>query len=615
VPILENLRFTWAIPSSELELLSLWNKPPPSDILSDMIRRFIKYYLPHRRLFFLDMFCAVTASALAILFPFLTRTLLNTHLPARDPGPIVSALFLMFGIYLAKSLLTYIRVKWGHILGVRIEADMRRDLFAHIQKLSFSYFDGVKTGHLMSRISNDLNVIAEVAHHAPEDLLISAVVLVMAYAVMFVFNPLLALISLIPLPVMLVWGIFMGSRLRQGFRKVREEIADINSTVENSVQGIREVKSFANEQLERSKFHRANLSFRQAKEMMYARMARFHSFMQFLREIYYFVIIAGGAWLIFQGRLDLVDLFTFILYVGIILPPIDRLINFTEQMQQGLSSFDRFQEVMDIQPDIQDQPGAKDFLPAGGRIILRDVSFRYEKSPDWILKNISLEVEPGKTVALAGESGAGKSTLVSLIPRFYQVQQGGISIDGQDVIQVKQHSLRRAIGIVQQNVFLFDGTIRENIAYGRPDATGAELAAAVKMANLEPFIASLPEGLETPVGERGVLLSGGQKQRISIARVFLKDPEILILDEATSSLDNESESLIQEALWELCRNRTTIIIAHRLSTIMRADTIHVMRGGEIVESGTHRELMERGGYYRTLADRGTLTAEGQREEE
>ncbi len=573
-----------------------------------MLKRFISYYRPHLFLFVLDMTCAVLASALAIIFPFITRALLNSFLPAGNLNMIYTLLGVMLAIYAVKSFLTYIRVKWGHILGVRIEADMRRDLFGHIQKLSFSYFDRVKTGHLMSRISNDLNVIAEVAHHAPEDLLISIVVLVMAYGMMFVFNPFLALISMIPLPFMLVWGLVMGHRMRRGFRLVRKEIAEINSTVENSVQGIREVKSFANEEMEKKKFHSSNFNFRMAKEIMYQKMARFHSFMQFLREMYYFCIIAGGTILIFRGMLDIVDLLAFVLYVGVILPPIDRLINFTEQMQQGMSSFERFLEIMDIEPDIKDAPGAGTFEPGGAEVSIKDLNFRYEKSPEPVLRNITMDIKAGETVALAGESGAGKSTLAALIPRFYEAVSGAIEIDGQNVSEVSQESLRRSIGIVQQNVFLFDGTIRENICYGKADASENELTEALEMANLTDFIATLPEGLETQVGERGVLLSGGQKQRISIARVFLKDPELLILDEATSALDNESEALIQEALWKLSRNRTTVIIAHRLSTIQMADRIYVMKQGEIVEQGSHGELLALEGYYKSLADKGTLVA-------
>lgn len=573
-----------------------------------MIKKFAAYYKAHRSLFILDMSSAVITSVLAIFIPVLTRFLIGNYLPSGNRRKVILTLILMMCIYIIKTFLTFIRVKWGHILGVRMEADMRRDLFSHIQKLSFSYFDRVKTGHLMSRISNDLNIISEVAHHAPEDLIISSVILILAYTGMFLFNSTLAFICLIPLPFMFIWGIIMGSKMRAGFRMVRKEIAEINSSVENSVQGIREVKSFANEKLENKKFHKTNTSFRVAKEVVYDRMARFHSVMGFLRELYYFSTIAGGALLLYRGNLELVDLLAFILYIGIILPPIDRLINFTEQLQQGMSSFERFQEIMDIRPDIEDSRNAVEFIPQNGNILLNNISFKYDKSPDWILKNISLNIIAGQTIALAGESGAGKSTLASLIPRFYDVQMGTVEIENQNIKGLKQRSLRQSIGIVQQNVFLFDGTIRENIVYGKPDASEEELAGAVEMSNLEIFISSLVDGLDTEVGERGVLLSGGQKQRISIARVFLKNPEILILDEATSSLDNESESIIQEALWLLSKNRTTIIIAHRLSTIMKADKIYVMKNGEIVEEGSHLELLQQNGYYKTLADKGTLIA-------
>ncbi len=568
-----------------------------------MFKRFISYYKPHKWLFALDMGCAVITSVLSIFFPFLTRELVGAYIPNGNIQAIIITLAVMFSIYVITAILTYIRVKWGHVMGVRIEADMRKDMFSHIQKLSFSYFDKTKTGHLMSRISNDLNIISEVAHHCPEDLIISLVILVISYIVMFFFSVPLALISLIPLPLMLIWGIVMGKRMRQGFRKVRKEVAEINSAVENSVMGIREVKSFANENLEKKKFHHTNKNFQKAKENMYQRMATFHSVIGFLREIYYFCVVAGGAFLIYKGSIEVVDLLAFILYVGIILPPINRLIGFTEQLQQGIASFERFIEIIDTQPDIQDPPHAVPFIPGGGEIKIENLRFQYDTTKEVVLQGINLHLRKGERVALVGESGAGKSTLVSLIPRFYEVEQGTISIDGQNIQGVQQESLRQAIGIVQQNVFLFDGTIRENILYGSPNATEEALWEAVTSANLADFIQSLPKGLDTLVGERGVLLSGGQKQRISIARVFLKNPEILILDEATSALDNESERLIQESLWELSKNRTTIMIAHRLSTITGADTIYVMRYGKILESGSHEDLIAQGGYYKTLADK------------
>jgi len=390
--------------------------------------------------------------------------------------------------------------------------------------------------------------------------------------------------------------------MRRGFRNVRKKIADINSSVENSVQGIREVKAFANEWLEEEKFHESNTTFRYAKEDAYTVMARFHSVIHFLRDFYYVVVIAGGVFLIMRGTVEVYDLLSFILYIGVILPPIDRLINFNEQLQQGTAAFERFIEIMDIEPDILDGPEASDLEYREGSISFEDVRFRYDSSPDWILKKINLEIPAGRRIAIVGESGAGKSTVVSLIPRFYEAQEGRILIDGHSVRDVSQRSLRGQIGIVQQNVFLFDASLRENIMYGNPEATEEEMVEAARHANILDFIMSLPEDFGTEVGERGVKLSGGQKQRIAIARVFLKDPPILIFDEATSSLDNESEALIQDAMFRLSENRTTIVIAHRLSTVRTVDRIYVMRNGEVIESGRHEELMARGGYYAQLSD-------------
>ncbi len=499
------------------------------------------------------------------------------------------------------TILNFIRIKWGHILGVRMEYDMREDIFRHIQKLSFTYFDNTKTGHIMSRISNDLSKISEVAHHAPEDLIISLAVITGAFVFMFAFSAPLAMLTMLPLPLMLVWGRCYGGRMREGFREVRRKIADINSTVENSVQGIREVKSYARDDLEISKFTTSNFRFRMAKETMYVVMARFFSGMRFLREIYYLVVIAGGVWLIYSGSLEVADLVAFVLYVGIILPPIDRLINFVEQYQQGAASFERFIEVMDIEPDIRDRRGAFELRGMRGEIEVRDVWFRYSTSPDWVLRGVSMRVLPGETAAIVGESGAGKTSLVSLIPRFYECQRGQILIDGHDVLDLRRRFLRESIGLVQQNVFLFDGTIRENIMYGDPEAGEREMVQAAEAANIAGFIRSLPDGFDTQVGERGVKLSGGQKQRIAVARVFLKDPPILVFDEATSSLDSESEHLIQEAMLRLSEDRTTVIIAHRLSTVRHADRLTVVRDGRVVEAGDHESLMRRdGGYYRSL---------------
>lgn len=571
-----------------------------------LINRFTAYYKPHLPLFVLDMSAAVLMASLSIFFPYLTRSLLKTYIPDKNLQAIAWSLTAMAMIYVFTLGMNYIRMKWGHILGVRIEADMRRDFFRHIQKLSFNYFDNVKTGHIMSRISNDLNMIAEVAHHAPEDLFISLIILIGAYIFMFFFSWPLALISLIPFPFMLLWGIMFGGRMRRGFRQVRKTVAEINSTVENSVQGIREVKAYANELVEEAKFHSSNSNFQNAKENAYDIMARFHSVIHFLRDLYYLVVVGGGVLLILKGLIETYDLLTFVLYIGIILPPIDRLINFNEQLQQGSAAFERFTEVMDIEPDITDRPGARPLVyslgsgqPGAGDIRFENLSFRYASTPGWVLKDINLHIPGGSTTAIVGESGAGKSTLAALIPRFYEVQSGRILI-GDDIMNLTRRSLRENIGIVQQNVFLFDATVRENIMYGNPEASEEQLTAAARAANIYDFILSLPEGFETQVGERGVKLSGGQKQRMSIARVFLKDPPILIFDEATSALDNESEALIQEAMFRLSQNRTTIIIAHRLSTVRHVDRIYVMRHGRIVEQGSHDQLLAQSGYYAQL---------------
>ena len=565
-----------------------------------MLKRFIKFYKPHKWLFILDMSVAFLAAILSVFYPMITRSLLKTYIPNKDIHGIVIMLSLMGGIMIFKAIFTYIRIRWGHIMGVRMETDMRTDIFTHLQKLSFNYFDNVKTGHLMSRISNDLNMIAEVAHHAPEDFIISVFIIIGSFIAMFYYSAPLAAIALIPLPLLLVWGLTYGRRMKGGFRLVRKRIADINSSVENSVQGIREVKSFTNELLEMEKFEHINFSFKTAKEKMYRIMSIYFAGMTGLTDFYYLIVIAGGVYLIYMGKIDVIDLLAFTLYINFILKPIDRLIHFTEQFQQGSAAFERFIEVMDIEPDINDIKNARDLPEVKGEIEIQNLYFKYNTSEDWILKDISLTIPAGKTVALVGESGAGKTTLASLIPRFYEVQKGCICIDGNNIVDVTQESLRENIGLVQQNVFLFDSTIRDNILYGNPEASEEELIDAARRANILDFVESLVDGFDTLTGERGVMLSGGQKQRISIARVFLKNPPILIFDEATSSLDTESEAYIQKAMEELSQNRTTIIIAHRLSTVRKADLLYVMNNGEIVEQGSHEQLMKNEGYYYNL---------------
>ncbi len=565
-----------------------------------MLKRFIGYYRPYGTLFFLDMGAAVIGSLLSVMFPQLTRELLRTYIPNHDWSMMLIIFGAMIGVYLVQTLCTYVRVRWGHQLGVLMESDMRQDIFSHLQRLSFRYFDKTKTGHLMSRITNDLFMITEVAHHGPEDLLISVVVIIGAYTVMFINSVSLALISLIPLPFMLFFGMYYGQRLKAGFREVRTTVADVNSVVENSIQGVREVQSFTSEGYERQKFKQVNTIFKDARSNQYRVMARYESIMMLLRELYYVITVAGGAILIYLGKIPVYELVTFILYVGVVLPPIDRLIHFTEQMQQGMASFERFVEVMDIQSDIEDLPHAVDLAVLSGDIQFNKVKFHYDSDGDNVLAGIDLTIPGGSTVAIVGESGVGKSTLVSLIPRFYEPVEGQIVIDGQNIAEVKKASLRRQIGFVQQNVFLFDGSIRENLAYGKNDAADDEMWHALEQANLADFIQTLPDGLNTEVGERGTRLSGGQKQRLSIARVFLKNPPILIFDEATSSLDTESEFQIQSAFKRLAEGRTAIVIAHRLTTVRDADIIYVLAGGGVAESGNHDTLLAKGGAYARL---------------
>ena len=563
--------------------------------------RFLSYYGPYKGWFFLDMAMATLSSVLSIISPLLVRKVLALIGVEGALSTIVILLSAVLAFYALGSLFSYIRIKWGHYLGVWIENDMRRDLFNHLQKLSFSYFDRHKTGDIMSRISNDLFNIAEVAHHGPEDVVISLLTIIGAYLLMFIINAPMATVSIIPLPVMAIYGIVFNRKLKKRNRAIRKSISEINVTAENSIQGIREVKAFSQEGFQEKKFSSSNEKLKNSREQMYSSMAQYHAGMEFMRQLYYFITIAGGIILIMKGTMDTADLTTFILYVSVVLPPIDRLINFTEQFTQGIASFERFIEIMDTSPDITDVSNAKPLEVKNGDIEYSDVSFSYtEGEKEIVIDGLDLHIPGGKRVALVGESGAGKSTTVSLLARFYERSGGMITIDGQDINTVTQDSLHKSIGFVQQNIFLFDSSIRENLRYGKSDATDEELWHALEWANLADFVRSLPEGLDTQVGEHGTRLSGGQKQRLSIARVFLKNPPILVFDEATSSLDTESETLIQSAFNRLSKGRTSIIIAHRLSTVIDCDIIFVLDKGRVVEKGTHDELIAQKGLYYKL---------------
>lgn len=566
-----------------------------------LFAKFLSYYKPYKGWFFLDMAMAATSSVLSIISPALVRKVLSFIGVEGSLKYIILLMSLVFACYTLTSVCTYIRIRWGHYLGVWIENDMRSDLFNHLQKLSFSYFDRHKTGDIMSRISNDLFNIAEVAHHGPEDVVISILTIIGAYILMFIINAPMSLISIIPLPIMAVYGIVFNKKLKNRNRAIRKSISEINVTAENSIQGIREVKSFSQERFQEKKFSSSNEKLKSSREKMYSSMAQYNAGMEFMRQLYYFITICGGVVLIALGKMGVADLTTFILYVSVVLPPIDRLINFTEQFTQGVASFERFEEIMETSPDIVDSPSAKDLVVTKGEIDYKDVSFSYSDGEEEIvIQGLNLHIPGGKKIALVGESGAGKTTTVSLLARFYERTGGSITIDGIDINTVTQESLHRAIGFVQQSIFLFDASIRENLRYGKPDAKDDELWDALEKANLAEFVRTLPDGLDTQVGEHGTRLSGGQKQRLSIARVFLKNPPILVFDEATSSLDTESETLISSAFNTLSKGRTSIIIAHRLSTVIDSDMIFVLDKGRVVENGTHQELMEKKGLYYKL---------------
>ena len=571
--------------------------------MREKLKKLFSYYKPYRVLFYSDMFFAILGAVITLVIPLIVRYITNevvyfNHHKAMQTILVLGAV--MIGLVIIEFGCNYFIAYYGHIMGAYMEADMRSDIFGHYQKLTFAFYDNQKVGALLSRITSDLFDITELLHHGPEDVVISIIKLVGAFVILININAPLTIVAFVFVPVMALFAWYYNRKMKRAFKRNREKIADINSQIEDSLSGIRVVKSFANEEIEMKKFNQGNKNFVNAKKVSYRYMAGYNSGLSALTTLVTVAVLLAGVSFLTSGAIIVTDLVTFLLYINNFVEPVKKLMNFTEMFQNGYSGFERFQEIMAIAPDIKDEKDAIAVDHLKGDITFENVSFYYEESAEKVLNNIQLKVDAGDYMALVGPSGVGKTTLCSLIPRFYDVSEGSIQIDGMDIRHIKLSDLRNNIGIVQQDVYLFAGTIMDNIRYGNPNATDEEVIRAAKRANAHEFIMSFPEGYDTDIGQRGVKLSGGQKQRLSIARVFLKNPPILIFDEATSALDNESEQVVQKSLEELAKDRTTFVIAHRLSTIRNAKRILVLTENGIEEEGTHEELMSKKGVYESL---------------
>lgn len=563
-----------------------------------MLKRFLSYYKPHKVLFCLDMLASLAVAMIGVVYPMVTRTMLNDLIPEKKWLLIVVFGLMLLGLYFVRMMLNFFIQYKGHQMGIRMQAQMRSDLFAHLEKLPFSFFDANETGKIMSRMTNDLQEITELAHHGPENLIICSISIVVSFTYLSFINWKLALIVFACVPLLILVSAFTRQKMRKAFQRRREAMATINGALQSSIAGIRVTKAFTNADMEQEKFEHGNTEFIESSMDSYHAMATFHSSTSFITDVFNVVILIAGGIFLYSGEINFADYSAFIVSIGLFLNPVNTLIRFMEQYQNGVAGFERFIAILDTKPE-ENAPDAMDAGTLSGKIEFKGVISGYDEGPD-VLHGIDLTVEKGKTFALVGPSGGGKTTICHLIPNFYPIREGEILLDGQNLCSLTRESVRKNIGIVQQDVYLFNASIRDNILYGNPNATEEEILEAAKRANIHEFVSSLENGYDTVIGERGVRLSGGQKQRLCIARVFLKNPPILILDEATSALDNTTEILIQRALDELCKGRTTLVVAHRLSTIKNADEIAVISGGKITEQGTHESLLKLGGMYKRL---------------